>query len=349
MRHLLVTYILGLALLPIFPTVEAVELETSEVVKHETTREFWLDGVVEAINQTTLSAQTQGQVEDILFDVDNYVEKGQVVVKLKDTEQKAGLNQAKADQKEAAARLTEAEDNFKRTKDLFGRKLASQSQLDTATASLKSARARKESSNARLARASEQFEYTKIRAPYSGIVTHRYVEIGEIASIGQKLMSGISLDQLRVTVDMPQSLISVIREQGKARVILPDGEVIDGNGLTIFPFADQSTGTFSVRVDLPEGVKNLFPGMFVKTAFVTGTKQVLVVPHQAVVYRSEVTAVYVLGSDGRVHFRQIRAGKPQTDGTMSVIAGLSVGEQVALDPVAATALLKQQRAESRDE
>ncbi len=348
MRHLLVIGLLGLSGLSGSVLAETEVLETAETVERETPREFWLDGKVEAINQTTLSAQTRGQVKEILFDVDDFVEKGQVVVKLKDTEQRAGLNQARADLKEAVARLQEAEDNYKRTHDLFGRKLASQSALDQATASRKSTRARKEAAEARLAQANEQFEYTRAKAPYSGIVTQRHVEVGEIASPGQKLMSGISLDQLRVVVELPQALISVVREEGKARVLLPGGEMIDGMGLTVFPFADQSTSTFKVRVDLPEGVKGLFPGMFVKTAFVTGTKREMVVPRQAVVYRSEVTAVYVVDAQGRVHFRHIRAGQPMSDGTQAVIAGLSSGEMVALDPVAAATLLKQQMAERHD-
>jgi RND family efflux transporter MFP subunit len=345
MRH----FLFGLTLLPSLLWAATTDLDTATATKRETAREFWVDGVVEAINQTTLSAQTQGQVEEILFDVDDYVEAGQVVIRLKDTEQQAGLNQAKADLKEAAARLREAEEDYKRTLDLFKRKLTSQSQLDKSTAALKSARARKDASDARLAQATEQFGYTRIKAPYSGIVTQRFVEVGETASPGQKLMSGISLDQLRVAVDMPQSLIPVIRELHKARVLLPTGESIEGTDLTIFPFADQASSTFKVRVILPRGVKGLFPGMFVKTGFVTGTKQELVVPRDAVVYRSEVTAVYVVDPTGRVHFRQIRAGQPAADGMLSVIAGLSPGEQVATDPVAAATLLKQQLAETAHE
>lgn len=347
MKRLIGHLILGLALLP--GLLPADELETATATKRETAREFWLDGDVEAINQTTLSAQTSGQVVEILFDVDDFVEADQVVIRLKDTEQQAGLNQARADQKEAVARLKEAEDNYKRTKDLYARKLVSQSDLDKATAAQKAARARKDAAEAGLVKATQQFEYTRVKAPYSGIVTQRFIEVGEIASSGQKLMSGISLDQLRVTVDMPQSLIPVIREQGKARVLLPTGETIEGVDLTIFPFADQASNTFKVRVDLPEGVKGLFPGMFVKTAFVTGVKQELVIPREAVVYRSEVTAAYVVDKEGGVHFRHIRAGQPTSDGMIAVIAGLSPGERVAIDPVAAATLLKQQLAESAHE
>jgi hypothetical protein len=141
----------------------------------------------------------------------------------------------------------------------------------------------------------------------------------------------------------------VIREQEKARVLLPSGEAIEATGLTIFPFADQTSNTFKVRVNLPAGVKGLFPGMFVKTAFVTGVKKELVVPRESVVYRSEVTAVYVVKKDGKVSFRHIRAGHPVNGEMLSVIAGLVPGETVAVDPVAAAAQMKSQMAEATHE
>jgi hypothetical protein len=126
---------------------------------------------------------------------------------------------------------------------------------------------------------------------------------------------------------------------------LPDGEVIDATRLTIFPYAHERSNTFKVRVDLPQGITDLFPGMFVKIAFLTGVKQQLVVPRSAVVYRSEVTAVYVVDEQERVHFRRIRAGKPTGNDMLAVIAGLAKGEKVALDPISAGAELKRQLAE----
>ncbi|RDH83327.1 MAG: efflux transporter periplasmic adaptor subunit [endosymbiont of Escarpia spicata] len=336
-------------ILSLFPLFASAELTTVEADFRETPREFRLDGVVEAINQTTVSAQTQGQVQEILFDVDDYVENGQLLITLKDTEQKARLRQAEADLKEALARLQEAKDEYVRTKELSVKKLVSQSQLDKANASLKSARARHDAASAGLVQASEQLEYTKIRAPYSGIVTHRLIEVGEIAQPGQKLMSGTSLDQLRVLVDVPQSLIPIIRKTGKARILQPDNVFVEATKLTIFPFAHHGSNTFKVRLDLPEGIPDLFPGMFVKTAFVTGTKRELVVPVEAVVYRSEVTAVYVVEESGRVRFRHIRVGHRSEDGKMAVIAGLSAGDRVTIDPIAAGALVKQQMAEAGNE
>jgi len=306
-------------------------------------REYRLDGIVEAVNRTTVSAQTRGQVEEILYDVQDFVEKNAVIARLKDTEHQARVTQASAELKSATAQLEQARDEHERVKGLHDKKLVSDSAMDSAVAALKGAQARFESAIAGLEQAQEQLEYTQIRAPYSGIVTHRHIEVGEIASPGQPVMSGISLDELRVIVDVPQSVIPSVRQGGKVNIYLPDGETMTAEKITVFPFADLGSNTFKVRVNLPEGTKALFPGMFVKTGFVTGEKQELVVPEEAVVYRSEVTGVYVVNGEDRVHFRQVRLGRDLGD-AMVVLSGLTEGERVALDPIAAGVVLKAQAA-----
>jgi len=327
---------------------EAQSLDTVVAEIRQLPREFRLDGVVEATNRTTVSAQTSGQVQEILYDVDDFVEKDAVLIRLKDTEQRARLVQAAADLKEAVARLEEARDEHKRTQEVFAKQLVSESAMDKAKAALKAARARFQAAEAGLAQAKEQLDYSQIRAPYAGLVTERRIEIGEVAQPGQALMSGLSLEQLRVIVDVPQSLVPRIREFGRARVERPDGGVIEAGKITIFPIADHGSNTFKLRLDLPEGTEGLFPGMFVKTAFVTGLREELLVPREAVVYRSEVTGVYVVDPDGQVRLRHVRLGR-KTDGHFTILAGLNPGDRVAIDPIAAGVELKRQRAESRHE
>lgn len=305
-------------------------------------REYRLDGVVEAVNRTTVSAQTQGQVQQIFYDVDDLVDKGALLVRLKDTEHRARVGQAAADLKSAAARLEQMKDEQGRIAGLFKKKNVSASAMDKADADLASAQATLDAARAKLQQAEEQLAYTEVRAPYSGIVTERHVALGEIASPGTPIMSGISLDELRVDVDVPQSLVPAVRagatSGADARVYLPGGEIIAAARMTVFPYADPGSNTFKVRIDLPRGQVQrpwgLFPGMFVKTGFVVGEKQELTIPAAAVVHRSEVTAVYVVGADGRVGFRQIRLGR-ELPNAYVVLAGLTAGERVALDPIAA--------------
>ncbi|MFZ1536450.1 MAG: efflux RND transporter periplasmic adaptor subunit [Chromatiaceae bacterium] len=322
------------------------QLDSATVAYRSVPREYRLDGVVEAVQQTTVSAQTQGQIEEILFDVDDFVEAGTVIARIKDTEHRSRVAQATAELNSAEATLNNAHEEFDRIKELFSKKVSSESAMDKAIADVKNAQARVEAATAALEQAVEQLEYTQVRAPYSGLVTRRHVEVGEMANPGQALMTGIALRNLRVAVDVPQNLIQEVRAGKTARIHLTGGAVVEAARMTIFPFADQGSNTFKVRLDLPPDLTDLYPGMFVKTGFITGEKRELVIPKTAVVHRSEVTGVYVLAED-RISFRQIRLGRDLGDAWV-VLSGLTEGERVALDPIAAGTLLKARAGERSD-
>jgi len=316
------------------------DLASAPVTYQDIPREFQLDGVVEAAHQATVSAQTQGQIEAIFFDVDNFVEAGAVIVRIKDIEHRARVAQATADLDAASATLVNAREEFNRIKELYQKRTASESAMDKAIADVKNAQARVEATTAALGQAEEQLAYTQVRAPYAGLVTKRHVQVGEMANPGQPLMTGVSLHQLRVAVDVPQNLIPAIRAGQGALIQLPGAQRVQPASVTIFPFADQGSNTFKVRLDLPPDLPHLYPGMFVKAGFITGEKRELVIPKAAVVQRSEVSGAYVL-KEGKVVFRQIRLGRDLGE-TVIVLAGLTDGEQVALDPIAAGSLLKAQ-------
>ena len=320
------------------------ELSTVQAALAVVPQEYRLDGSVEAIKQSTLSAQTSGQVQQVLVDVDDYVEQGALIIRLKDAEQQARYSQAQANLQAAVARLQDAEKEYQRSKDIYARKLVAKAAMDKATASLKTAQAQHKAAVAALKQAEEQLEYTRIRAPFTGIVTKRLIEAGETAQPGKPLISGLSLEQLRVNVDVPQGMIAGVRKHGRARVQLPNGSWAESNKLTVFPYADPVSNTFKVRVGLSTGVEGVFPGMSLKVAFVTGERSLLGVPSATVVHRSEVSAVYVVKDDGSISMRHVRLGERIGD-TQVVLAGLHEGEQVALDPVAAGVALKRQRGE----
>ena len=326
------------------------KLETAQVKQELLSREFRLDGEVEAINMATVSAQTRGTIQQILVDVDDYVEKGGVIIHLKDVSQQANLKKALAGEKEAISHLSKAKDEYKRVKDIYAKKVVSKSKMDEARHALSASKARLESARANLEEAREQLSYTRVKVPYSGIVTKRHVEVGETVQPGTKLMTGVSLDKLRVNVDVPQSLINKIRVYGKAFIYtdaaIGSGQVqLEVEKITVFPIADRASNTFKVRLDLPQGITGLFPGMFVKASLVTGEKQALMVPQQSIVHRSEVTAVYVVAGDGSINFRHVRMGSINKN-LQVILSGLAEGEKVALDPIKAGIVLMQQRRQS---
>lgn len=323
-------------------TTAGAGLETVRAVSAPVPRETLFDGVVEAVNESTVAAQTSGRVLELPFDVGDFVAKGDLIVRLTDTEQRARAEAARGAAAEARARLAEAQRVYERTRDIFQRQLVARAELDRATAELDAARARLESAQANLSEAQENLGYTVIEAPYSGTVVERQVRLGETVAPGTPLMTGLSLEHLRVVVDVPQQHIGPLRRHKQARILLPDGSSVAAEELRIPPRADASTHTFRVLVTLPEGDHGVFPGTLAKVAFVNGQQERTLIPDDALVRRGELTAAYVVDESGRVTLRYLRTATPGADGRVPVLAGLTAGEQVALDTIAAGIAYKQQ-------
>ena len=314
-------------------------LETLVVARESARRERVWDGVIEAVNQATLSAQTGGRVLELPFDVDDYVPAGAVVARFTDVEQQSAQRRAQAALAAAESTAREAEADYERIREIHARKLVAKAQLDQATARRDGARAALDAARAALRESAEQVDYTVIRAPYSGIVVKRHVQVGETVRPGQALISGISLGELRVEVQVPQSDVAAIREHRQAAVILDQilklggrRERLEAKEVVVYPNADPQTHSFRVRLELPAQETGLHPGMTVKVAFTVGEAQRLLVPAAALLQRSEVTAVYVLDAQGPT-LRQVRIGHRYGD-RVEVLAGLDDGERIAVDPVA---------------
>lgn len=313
------------------------ELKTHTVALERAPLERPFDGVVEAVNQGTVSAQTSGRVAQVFYDVNDFVPAGAVIVRLRGTEQRAGLTQAEAALKEATAAEVEVQKRYARVLELLKERVISQQQADQVAAERDAATARVASARAAIDAAREGVNYTEIRAPYAGIVTKRHIEVGESVNPGTLLMSGLSLQYLRVNVDLPQSVVQKVRTLRKAAVYV-DGRRTEVKKITIFPEASAQASTFKTRVELPENAADLYPGMFVKVAFVVGEAERMLIPASCLVERSEITAAYVVDASGKATLRQIRIGH-RFDDRVEVLAGLRVDERVALDPIAAVAAL----------
>ncbi len=290
-----------------------------------------LDGVIEAVQKSTVSAQTSGTVVELPFDVDDVVDAGQLIARLDDTEQRARFNQARAAQNEAESSLDDARRQFSRIESLLDRGVATQAEFDNARNALAGARARLNQAESAVAEAEEQLDYTRVTAPYSGIVTERHVELGEAVSAGAPLLSGFSLEELRVLVSIPQQYAELARRERRAEVTLNDGRVLSTGEMTFFPYADPSTHTFRLRMDLEEPDGTLFPGMLVRVNVPVSEREALFIPESALFRRGELRAVYVLDDQDRARLRQVRIGS-RIDGRLEVLAGLDAGERIAPDP-----------------
>ena len=293
------------------------------------------EAAVEAVKQSTVSAQVSGRVSAVNFDAGDYVKAGAVIVRLSAQELSSAVAGSQAQVAQAAAMLANARANYERQQQLFQQKFISQAALDRATAEFQSAEAAARAARAGAGQTSAVSGYTVITAPFSGVVATRHVELGESVSPGMPLMTGFDPKDMRVVANIPQYKLADVKAAPRVAVEIPSlNKWIDATGITVLPSADTASHTVRVRIDLPTNLENVIPGMFARAHFSVGSARKLSIPASAVVRRSEITAVYVVNQD-KVSMRQIRLGVANARGQVEVLAGLDAGDVIALEPVKA--------------
>jgi len=300
------------------------------------------DGVVEAVTQATLSAQTSGRVAELLVDVNDSVTAGQVLARFSNVEQRSGQNRARAGLNAAQAQLIEAEADYKRMTEIYGKRLISKAQYDQSLARRDAARAMLAAARAQLNESAQQLDYTVVRAPFTGVIGHRHVEAGETVAPGQAIFSMNSPGQLRVRLSLPQAEAGVLEQDQTAKIFLDSGQEIAVESIVVFPDADPDTHTVTVRLTLPAAIVGMKPGMTVKAVLPAAGEQGLLIPLSTLVQRSEVTSVYVVALNS-IRLRQIRLGN-RLGNQVQVLSGLRAGESIAADPLAANIRLSEQQA-----
>ena len=309
-----------------FPNSQAHIRVTSKTVQNW----FQLEATLEAVNESTLSAQTSGRINKIHFDVNDVVEKGSLLIQLRDKTQKAALKRAKAQLSQFQAEDDARQLELNRSLTLYKQGSLSKGKMDTVKAQAASSAAAVKAASALQDQAQEQFNYTQIHAPYSGIVKALHVQVGESVSAGSQLMTGLSLDQLRAVAHIPQRLAAQIHQQDEFQVLHND-QVIASQKVTVFPYADAESHSFKVRVDISSKGLNLFPGMWVKLNIPVGSKKMMTIPESAIIKNGELSAVYIKTQD-KALLRQVRLGQHLNEidmnGQVEVLAGLREREQI---------------------
>ena len=319
---------------PKSPAVVALASDTAEI--RELDLAYTAEAVVEAVRQSTVSAQISGRIVELRFDVGDYVKQGEVIARIDERAATQAVAASEAQVREAEAAARNARANHERSRQLFAQKFVSQAAVDKAEADAKQAQARLAAMLAGAGQAATERSFATIVAPYSGVVSARHAELGEMAVPGKPLMTGFDPASLRAVANVPQAQISAIQASGRARIEIPSlGRWIDVRQLTVLPSADPRTHTTRVRLELPEDLRGVYPGVFARAHFTIGRAPRLLAPRAAVFQRSELTGVYVLDEAGRPRLRQVRLGTSGNEVSVEVLAGLRPGERVALEPVKA--------------
>lgn len=324
---------LALAVTPVCADIPITRVELRPVAET-----YVADATLEAVNRSTVAARVSGRILEMTVDAGDRVRSGEVLARIDVAEAAQMLTSAKARVAEADAALLNARAAHTRTLELFTRKFVSQAALDQASLGLDATQAQVQAARAERDRAATVLDYGVIVAPHNGVVALRHAEVGEMAQPGMALVTLFDPNALRAVVDMPQTRLGAnATDVAHASVELPDSASrIAATRVTVLPAADARTHTVRVRVDLPSGLAGVVPGQYARVHFTTGQHSAIRVPSAAIVRRSEITAVYVVDARLAFSLRQIRTGSTYPDGTVEVLAGLVGGEDIALDPAAAS-------------
>jgi len=294
------------------PTM-AVRAQAVETKKRVATEE--VVGTVRARLRSVIEAKVSGKVDQMLVVPGQQVKTGQLLARVDAREVQARLDQALAVQQQAEA-------ESKRAASLLAQKILAQSEYDNA-------RAKTLVAQASVMEAETLLTYTKVAAPFDGVVTRKYADVGDLAAPGKPLLEMEDSRTLRLEADVPEAVVSKVSLGDKLAVHIAAIETeLEGIVSEIAPTADPVSRTFLVKLDLPAR-PGLRAGQFGRVAMPVGDASALLVPVSALVVRGQMETVFVAASN-RANLRLVKTGKRVGD-EVEIVSGLSTGEMVVTE------------------
>jgi RND family efflux transporter MFP subunit len=306
-----------------------------------------LSGSLQALQQSTVAAQTAGNVLQLAVKAGDRVKAGQLLARIDERSAQAGLTSADAGVAQADAQFQQARLQAERTRELRRQGFVSQAAQDSTDTQLRAAQAGLDQARAGRAQAALSRSFASATAPFDAIVLATHVEAGDLAAPGRPLVTLYAPGRIRAVAQVPSSRSALARAATKIDVQLPDGRWVTASGRTELPTADPVSQTVEWRLDLPADVASAGTGSGPSASLTPGTS-VLVrfsgaapagsparprVPASAVVQRGELSAVYAVRGQ-RFVLQPVRLGAVQADG-VELLAGLKPGERYAIDAVRA--------------
>jgi RND family efflux transporter MFP subunit len=174
--------------------------------------------------------------------------------------------------------------------------------------------------------------YTRIEAPFDGVITRKFAEVGDLAAPGKPLLELEDARAFRLEADVPEAVVNKIKLGDRLPVSVGEvGTNLEGVVSEMAPAADANSRTYLVKLELPAAV-GLRSGQFGRATLPVGETSALRVAASAVIQRGQMELVFV-AKDGRAQLRLVKTGK-RVGAEVEVVAGLSAGETVVVEGAA---------------
>jgi HlyD family secretion protein len=304
-------------------------------------------GYVVARRMATLSSKIQGEMAEMNVEEGQQVQEGAVVARLDDSNYVAALRQTRAQEGAAKVALDDEEAIFTRYQRLKDQNAISTDAFENQRALYDADRAALDVAEAAAAFAQTNEKDTIVRAPFTGMVTDKEAQVGEIvapaAAGGGQTRTGIAtlvdMDSLEVEVDVSENYIDRVHAGEQATVVLdayPDWN-IPASVIAVIPTADQTKGTVRVRIGLKTRDHRILPEMGARVSLLsnpdasqTPISHGVTIPQVALQGTGKNASVFLVKDDGTIEMRAVTPGA-KSGQKIAIRAGLEFGDHVAID------------------
>ena len=292
-----------------------------------------LQGLIEA----PIFARSTGYVVRWNKDIGSSVAKGEVLAEIDTPEVDKELAQAVAAKEQAASSLELAKSSAQRWEELRRKDAVTQQELDERRSAYTQATANFEAANANVGRLKKLEGFKNIVAPFSGVVTRRNVEVGDLigaGSTGTALFTMAQVDPLRLYVYVPQAFsqqIKVGETVSISQTELAD-HVFQGKIVRTAGAIDVATRTLQVEIRVPNADKKLMAGSFVQVKLpVSGSTNALQVPSNVLLFRADGTQIAVVDEAGKVKLHTVKVGR-DLGKVVEILSGINATDNLILNP-----------------
>ncbi|WP_028283055.1 efflux RND transporter periplasmic adaptor subunit [Olleya marilimosa] len=314
---------------PVVDNSPAISVKTSQVAANGNSPFLSVSGKIQATNSADLSTRMMGYVNKVYVNVGDKVRKGQLLVSINNSDLQAKRAQVNAGITEANVALSNAQKDYNRFKNLFADNSASQKEMDDMTANYEMAKARVEAANQMKNEINAQFAYSNITAPFSGTVTSKNVETGNMANPGVPLISLETPGNFEVMAMVPETEISAIKKGSTVDVLVKSiNKTIKGKVKEVSTSAKNTGGQYLVKIDLDKTEANILSGMFTTVQFPVerkATSSMVLIPNEAIVTNGQLSGVYTVSQSNTALLRWLRLGRTFGD-QVEVLSGLNADE-----------------------
>jgi len=347
---------------------QAVTVGVTHAVKKTLSRQITLSSELVPFQEIDVYAKESGYVQKLNVDYGSHVKTGDVMATLEIPELEAQLQQDQAEIKNAMNQVTRADHELKRydaqynalhleytrlnqvfqtqpgivaqqeVDDAQGKDLAAASQVDAGKAALDAAESQLAAAKAKLVHDQSLFDYSKITAPFSGVVTERYANLGTLVQAGTgsstQAMPIVRLSQddlFRLVIPVPESYVRYIRIGDSVDVRVPSlNRTFPGKVARFSVDVREDTRTMHTEVDVPNPQRVLMPGLYAEAQLELDEKEnVPTVPLQALTHEGNKTTIFVVNRDGELEDRTVQVGL-ETASDAEILSGLKEGEPIVV-------------------